>query len=273
MLEFGNVWTEAKLNAIEEYLGSYTTALRNVKYFKYCYIDGFAGDGSIKLKNGEIIDGSAIRAIKFPFNKDIFIDKDKNNLTVLKNKISYINEDKDVDYINSDCNEFFLNIDKTSWKIDNWRGVIFLDPFAMDMKFECLKSISNTKIFDVWYLFPIMALNRNFYRNGRIPTAIKTKITDIIGEGWEEYIYSDSPQQSLFGDKVLQKTDIEHIINYWLKKLGDVFPTVSPKAVILKNEKKSPQFLLCFTGSNPSERAKILSLNLADYILQQLERE
>ena len=45
MQEFGSVWTEAKLDAIENYLNFYTNALKN-KNLNFVYIDAFAGSGT-----------------------------------------------------------------------------------------------------------------------------------------------------------------------------------------------------------------------------------
>lgn len=67
----------------------------------------------------------------------------------------------------------------------------FLDPYAMDLEWASLNKISNTEVFDVWYLFPFMALNRNFYKNGKMPLATKKKIDRILGTNdWETIIYS-----------------------------------------------------------------------------------
>ena len=64
--KFGGIWTKQKLNAVENYLSFFTTALKE-KSFKLCYIDAFSGSGNITLKDGQEIDGSALRALKYPF--------------------------------------------------------------------------------------------------------------------------------------------------------------------------------------------------------------
>ncbi len=250
MQEFGSVWTEAKLQAIEKYLDFYTRALKSQR-FKLCYIDAFAGSGTIRLKNGKEIDGSAVRALKFSFDKFYFCEKDMETIGVLKNKISTLVEQKNVEFINEDCNKFLFEIDKTEWVKQGWRGVIFLDPYAMDVELESLKKISNTKVFDIWYLFPFMAFNRNLYTNGRIPLANRERIGRIIGEGWEKNMYFDSPQLNFFEGRQIQKIGVDKIKDYILTKLKEIFPNVSEKAALLKNEKNSPQFLLCFAGEQP----------------------
>ena len=157
MQEFGSGWTEAKLQAVENYLVFYTNALKN-RNFKLCYIDAFAGSGSIKIKGGKEIEGSAVRALKYPFDKFHFFERSETNIRALKVKIDSSLIKKDVEFHNIDSNSFLLEIDRMQWQKENWRGVIFLDPFAMDLEWACLNKVSDTKIFDVWYLFPFMAL-------------------------------------------------------------------------------------------------------------------
>jgi three-Cys-motif partner protein len=270
MQEFGSVWTEAKLDAIEKYLNYYTTALKK-QHFKLCYIDAFAGSGSIKIKSGDEIEGSAVRALKYPFDKFHFLEQSQSIIEALKRKINELLEHKDVEFHNEDCNSFLLEIDKKDWMNDNWRGVIFLDPYAMDLEWECLSKISATKIFDVWYFFPFMAVNRNLKKNRKILPANRNRLNRIIGTSdWENIIYSDSPQLSMFDEKTYIKENVDTIQQFIINRLEETFPTVSKKAVLLRNERNSPQFLLCFAGSNPSKAASKLSLNIDDSILTQL---
>ena len=275
MQEFGSVWTKVKLDAIEKYLNFYTTALKRQR-FKLCYIDAFAGSGSIKIKSGDEILGSAVRALKFPFDKFYFFEEDQKIIENLKCNIREMGREKDVEFHNADCNAFLLEIDKINWMKDNWRGVIFLDPYAMDLKWDCLNKVSATKVFDVWYLFPFMALNRNFYKNGKIPYANRNKINLILGTNkseWENIIYSNSPQLSFFENNIKQKASIEGIRDLIISRLKQTFPTVSDKAVILRNERNSPQFLLCFAGSNPSKVAGELAKKVADNILLKMSED
>jgi three-Cys-motif partner protein len=164
-----------------------------------------------------------------------------------------------------------MEIDKKDWAKENWRGVIFLDPYAMDLEWNCLNKVSATKVFDVWYLFPFMAVNRNLPTNGKILPANKNRLNRILGTNdWENILYYNSPQLSFLEDNIKQKASIDNIKNFILNRLKQTFPTVSDKAVLLRNERKSPQFLLCFAGSNPSKRASVLSLKAADYILSNI---
>lgn len=271
MQEFGSVWTEAKLDAIESYLSFYTTALSKRNY-RLCYIDAFAGSGNIRLKTGKEIQGSALRALRYPFDKFHFLDNNRTRIKELEKIIHDLPIREKVEFHCTDCNSFLLKIDEYDWVKENWRGVVFLDPYAMDLEWRCLEKLNNTKIFDVWYLFPYMAINRNLNVNGNIPIRNKEKIDFILGTtDWDKSIYMDSPQLSFFDDIIVQKRNTVHIRNYILSRLKGTFPTVSDKAIMLRNNRNSPQFLLCFAGSNPSTSAQKLSLKAANYILEHIE--
>src|SRR5665647_3789618 len=132
MQTYGGVWTTQKLDVVEKYLDFYTTALRN-QYFKLAYIDAFSGSGNVELNNGQVIDGSALRALKYPFDRYYFFDKEKQHCDALDEKVKGSFPDKNVMIANTDCNELLTTIDKFEWINERWRGVIFLDPYAMNL--------------------------------------------------------------------------------------------------------------------------------------------
>ncbi|MDO9534114.1 MAG: hypothetical protein Q7J85_02010 [Bacillota bacterium] len=94
----------------------------------------------------------------------------------------------------------------------------------------------------------------------------KDKINDLLGTTeWENEIYYESPQMSLFGDREKERVTIESIGRYVIKRLKLVFPGVSEKSMVLRNQNNSPLFILCFATSNP--KASNISLKVADHIL------
>ena len=266
--DFGGNWTLLKLDAVDGYLKFYTTALKK-QNFKLCYIDAFAGSGSVVINSGEAVEGSALRALRYPFDRYYFFEKNQNYCNELREKITGAQSEK-VHIHNADCNELLRTIDTADWIGNGWRGVIFLDPYAMNLTWECLEKISTTQAFDVWYLFPFSALNRNLFNNKPIPDANKQAITRLLGTTeWEKALYKESAQLSFF-ETNYEKERTDGIRDYILERMGTIFPTVSPEARFLRNEKNSPVFLLCFLGSNPSKAARGLSLKAANHILSHL---
>jgi three-Cys-motif partner protein len=275
MQKFGSAWTQKKLDVLEEYLASYTKIMKK-QSFKLYYIDAFSGSGNIKIKDGKEIVGSAVRSLKYSFDYYYFFDLDKTNcdsLTAIIEK-DYPDKKQKISIMNTDCNEMLQKIAERDWIKNNWRGVIFLDPYAMQLSWESLENVSKTRAIDVWYFFPFYALNRNLQTKGIIPDSSKKAISRLLGtDKWEEEIYKESLQLTLFGESTLEKTDTEGLRKYIIKRLSQTFPAVSDKAALLNNEKNAPIFLLCFAGSNPSEKAKEASLRVANHLLSNIGGE
>jgi len=268
---FGGEWTEKKLDAVDNYLKFFTTVLKKQK-FKLCYIDAFSGSGNVTLRNGSVIDGSAIRALKYPFDEYFFIEKKKAYYDALCKKVEedYSERADIVNISQGDSNKLLQNINSRQWRANGWRGVIFLDPYAMDLDWESLKKISETKAFDVWYLFPFSAVQRNLKNDGRISEANEKKLNKIFGTtDWKEQLYAESQQMTLFGNSEQEKIP-DGLKQFIVKRLGETFPIVADKPAILKNKTNSPLFLLCFAVSNPDSTAKV-ALKGADYILKSME--
>jgi three-Cys-motif partner protein len=142
----------------------------------------------------------------------------------------------------------------------------------MDFTWNTLKKIASTQAFDVWYFFPFMAVNRNLFKEiSDIPEQNRNRLNMVFGsDDWQTEIYRESPQLSFFKESDVEKSDSESIKNYIVKKFGEIFPTVSPEAPLLRNKNNSPQFMLCFMGSNPRPKAKDASLRIANHILSKI---
>lgn len=268
MQSFGGPWTLLKLDVLEQYFAFYKTSLKNMN-FKLCYIDAFAGRGIINVRGAGEIEGSALRALNYGFSEYVFIDKEPNYLHNLEATVRQKFPMTQCRYILGDCNELIPAITKSYRWDDYWRGVIFLDPYAMNLNWSALTAIAEAKVFDVWYLFPLSALNRNLRLDGKIEEKNRLRINDRLGtDEWERQLYAPDPQLSLFGDNRLERTGFENLTPYIVKRLKTIFPGVSNRALVLRQPgNNSPLFLLCFAVSNNSRKAIQLSLRAADHIL------
>ena len=274
---FGGQWTVEKLNILSQYLDSYSTALKN-KNFELMYIDAFAGTGKINIGDddySETIDGSARLALRSHgnFSKYIFIEKKKVFANELKAMIhnEFPEKEEKVSVVERDCNDVLnLLCRNTVW--DSKRALLFLDPYAADVKWDTLKGIANTHAIDVWYLFPFSAASRMLKKNGNIDAKWRDKLNSIFGDNsWENELYVPNDQLSFFeeeDDSKIKIADKEMLKKYIEKRLGTVFPKVSPNSRILYNKKHSPLFLFCFAVSNASPKAYGLAMRMADYILK-----
>ena len=266
--EFGGEWTKVKLTILEKYLSFYVDALKNLKV-KLTYIDAFAGSGKTSLPTGDI-EGSASIAMKYDFDNYYFIEYDQNRLVDLKKYIAENFPAKvgKVTYLHGDCNKELITVFNQLNKYQ--RGVMFLDPYAMELRWEVLQAAQKTEILDIWYLFPVMAVNRNLKNDGEISAGTKQKISAILPDGWYEALYYENPQTNMWNFTDMRKVNITNFIGFIQEKLKSVFPHVATKPVELKNSKKSLQFLLCFMISNPSVKAGALAKKVVDDIVGRI---
>lgn len=270
--KFGGEWTIEKLDILTGYLDAYLVALKNMK-FKKIYIDAFAGTGTITTSDGQRqIAGSAKLALlaQNHFDEYYFVEKDKKKAEQLQSMVDleFKHLSSRVHVRQGDANTELLDIcTAIDWRYN--RALLFLDPYATEVAWSTLETIAQTGTFDVWYLFPLSALNRMLRRDGRMEASWVECINRLLGaDSWQEEFYEESPQMNLFGTSEIFKTaDSARVEEYILKRLDLIFQAVAPNPRVFTNEKKSPMFLFCFAISNPSPKAQKLALKIASHIL------
>ncbi|HBH05907.1 MAG TPA: hypothetical protein DDX92_04815 [Flavobacteriales bacterium] len=289
--KFGGAWTVIKIDILKQYLDAYTTALKS-QPFNLVYIDAFAGCGKYTTKNDqqdmpllaikkdtdiEVREGSARAALNItnPFHKYHFIDLAESNFEQLNSlKAEYSSISSRISIHREDANEAVLRICKeTNWY--DYRGVLFLDPFDLEVEWKTIETVAQTKGIDMWFLFPIMAVNRLLTRKELPPEEWQKKLDKVFGAtDWRTSLYSkiQARQTSIYSllpeDITVKDTDIEGIKEYTASRLRTVFTKVSPSARILRNKTNSPLFVLFFAVSTESDRGKEVAMRIANYILK-----
>lgn len=276
---FGGEWTIQKLHIIENYLNAYTTALKNRKV-KKVYIDGFAGSGKTELKcksNDEqhpiIVDGSALLSLKYDFDEYYFLELDTDRIKLLRKNVELNFPEKmdKVHFISGDCNE---KLSKVLSRITVYhRCLMFLDPYALELKWETLEKISKCGVVDLWYLFPLSVV-RLMAKNKNIPESNKDKVNSILGtDAWLDELFVESEQLILFGEPEFERIEYDKVLDYIKNRFATIFPFVSPNSKILKNEtKNAPMFMLCFMMTNESESAQKLASRIVKDIIRSAEK-
>lgn len=270
--QFGGEWTEEKLTIIKKYLSFYVNALKNNK-FKKIYIDAFAGSGKALLKDGKEVDGSALISLSLDFDHYYFIELDTERLNNLNNLINerYPNKKAKVTIIKGDCNNELISILRSLTKYQ--RGVMFLDPYAMELNWSVLEEANKTGVLDIWYLFPINAVIRQMPKNGNISCKMKNKLDLILGtDKWLEYLYYEDLQMNMFDDVKMKRHNFDKLVEFVLSELNNLFSYVSPKSKLLKNSNNAPMFLLCFAMTNNSPKAIGLGAKVVNDIFSSLEK-
>jgi three-Cys-motif partner protein len=287
---FGGPWTEIKLDAVEYYLKCYTKALKRVG-FDLWYIDAFAGTGtrdSERVVGGlfegipiqtvkETLAGSARRAVAVrpPFDHFVFIEMNATRCEVLAD-IQSENPNVDIKIIRGEANEVLRNlVHHEPWvKKDttNSRGVVFLDPYALHVDWETLKALALSRVFDVWYLFPIRDTIRQLAHNFEGIGPKRTMLDRLLGPEWRA-LYSivpeAKPRRDLFdqqAEPVLKRVVSVEQFEQWLKRrLEHEFSFVSEPLPLLTSPTRQA-FSLFLGVSNPSRPAIELAEKFVRYV-------
>lgn len=289
MNEFGSTHTDQKLVALSEYLGAYTTALKE-KGFQLIYFDAFAGSGEIRpkrAKNSDLplpqfegigdpelsIRGSARRALETepPFDRYLFVDRSKKNISALENSLQSHPLISRCQFKKSDANESIKRFcEGVDWSRS--RCVMFLDPYGSQVTWETLSAIANTKRIDLWYLFPAgLSVNRQISKSGKVHETHRDSLNRITGTtDWETAFTSVESQEGLFGtDEVTIKTCDPGMITEWMvNRLETIFGGGVAKDWMPLGRNQSHWYSLIFATGNPSKRASTLALKLAKAVMK-----
>lgn len=209
--KYGGPWSEVKLDAVEYYLQCYTNAL-TPKNMDIWYIDAYAGSGDRQAEKEvggllegkaletvvEILDGSARRALKIspPYKHFVFIEKDPKRAAQLAVvKVEY--PSTAIEILNGDANTELLNlVSKLPWtrKAKSFsRGVVFLDPFSMQVDWSTLKALAATECLDVWYFFNVQAIIRQLSHDYEGVGNKEATLDRVLSHRWRE-LYSIVPE-------------------------------------------------------------------------------
>jgi three-Cys-motif partner protein len=258
----------------------YARALKN-QPFQRVYIDAFAGTGDrtdkrkatlplLDLPEFEAVaKGSARLALEVepPFHRYVLIEqisRRASELAVLKSEFPIRN----IEIINDDSNsQITVLCEKIDW--ESTRGVVFLDPYGLQVTWQTLVAVANTQALDVWILFPSgMGLGRLLTNSGDIPQEWQDTLDRSLGvKGWRDAFYANQEETDLFeGTRSRKVKDAapEKLEQFYLDRLRTIFPTVMKNCVRLTNSKNQTMYLLCFASANPSSKVKALATKLAD---------
>ena len=273
---FGSVHTMLKLDALGQYLPTYTTALKKLP-FRLHYIDAFAGTGVCYIKVAGrrlLVPGSAKIALdcKPPFHRMVFIEKSLKRYRALT-RLTEKAGDRDFVIVQSDANEVIPRYLASLGSKD--RALVFLDPYGMQVAWDTLRALASSRISDVWYLFPLSGLYRQAALDAAAIDADKAAaLTRIFGtEEWKSAFYEQRRQTQLFGEPPGEErtADVDDMLQWVRRRLETIFPGVlEPKLLHQVRQggtQGSPLFALFFAVSNPAPKAKDLALRLARSIL------
>ena len=288
-------WAAEKLMCLRKYLSAYTTILRTRNYKGYFYVDAFAGPGSLRVRRRQgdpaqlsllevvshakedaeaYIAGSpkAALSIQHPFTDYVFVEKDKDRISTLSSlKDQYGRSGPSGPRIhvrNEDCNKYLRElVERVGGDWDKWRGVVFLDPFGMQVPWDTLVALANTKAIEVIVNFPVgMAIQRTLPRSGKFTESARRKLDWYFGTTeWHSLMYEK--HTGLFGENV-EKTRqaADRLVKWYRSRLKHIFGHVTVAREV-QTQAGRPLYYLIFAGPNR------VGARIANDVLKQGARE
>lgn len=279
------------------------TANERARHFRTTYVDAFAGTGARsspaagaearRRAEGSLFEdaeadpearsfkrGSARAALEVEpaFGSYVFVDRNPDHAKQLRRLGEEFPDKMGRIFVEAaDANAFLQRwCAETDWGAN--RAVVFLDPYGMQVDWSTIEAIAATEGIDLWVLFPLgQAVNRLLTRR-RIPEgALADRLTRHLGtDAWKEEFYratdaeSDEAQPSMFEELeaergILKTATLEAIGDFFVRRLGEIFPGVAPNPLMLTNSRNVPIYLLCFAAGNP--RGATPAVRIAGHLL------
>ncbi|ODT80999.1 MAG: hypothetical protein ABS76_14385 [Pelagibacterium sp. SCN 64-44] len=284
--------TADKLSRLQKYLQAYAIALKDRK-FALLYIDAFAGSGTrvetraaLPLFNGGDVEpevvytpGSARIALSIePHLQVTFIEMDPMRFSELQ-KLKEQHSDRKIVLHNGDANNAVQKIcrhvpwHKAQHGIMGMRGVIFLDPYGMEVEWATVEAIAKTEALDCWYFFPLSGLYRNAPHDpAKLDAGKQASLDRVLGtRDWREHWYQHSvqPVDMLESEEqAVVRADVDAIEQYVFGRLTSVFKGTVLKPLRLYHKGGAPLASLFFAVSNPSKAAVRVASGIASHILK-----
>jgi three-Cys-motif partner protein len=250
-------WSEDKLQLLKKYLHAYTVIMQGQTWCRngYHYIDAFAGTGKPRARDEErYIDGSPRVAltIQHPFHSYTFIEKTPWRVQRLR-KLEDEFLDRDIRIREGDCNHIITTEITPRIRYEQFnRGLIFLDPFGMNIEWSTIEQIAETRALEIFINFPAMALNRAVLPND--PNALTEAQIERMNRFWGSTewrgdIYEEVP--TLFGpvEMKIRRTTGQRLGRLFKKRLGEVFTHITDP-LVMTNSRNAPLYCLMFAGHN-----------------------
>lgn len=287
--EWGGLWTEKKLDAFAKYVKAYLTIMKKHPYWKTIYFDGFAGSGDKKSncvsplylqlelteKEERLYKGAAERVLTLPnnlsFDYHYFIDLKEESLKKLEVKLEEHQKTKtnEFQYRAGDCNKWLRELsDAMNQNKKGFASLVLLDPFGMQVDWESIASLKNTRT-DLWILVPTgVIVNRLLDKKGNLKFINKLQqFFGLTEEQIKNAFYQVETQSTLFGDEETVRKitkPIEKIAELYIQRLKTVWPHVTEKPLRLDNSKGVPIFHFVFASNNE------IALKIAKQIIKSV---
>jgi hypothetical protein len=281
--KFGGIWTQKKLEILEQYLSFYAQALKNQGFCLH-YVDAFAGTGSHNPEVNDVqsplipcedLRGSVVTALTTSpaFHHYHFNDIDPEHIVAL-GKIRDEYPQCKINITQLDANDFVPEF--CSRLTPNDRAVIFLDPYSTQLNWETIEHIAKSEKADIWLLFPISAILRlTPKKEDGLKESWRPIVSRLLGKSdWEKALYKPiekPPISDLFDiqdeSNTAARINVKELELWITARLREVFAWAAEPVLLTNNGK--PLFLFYFAISNKAPKAVGLAKKVANQIIQK----
>jgi three-Cys-motif partner protein len=286
---FGGEWTDQKLQILDEYLAAYCRIFQvnpAARHFETIYVDAFAGGGLIQSSAAtqadlfsefaqedtiNLLQGSAARALRHPFDRYVFIEKSDERIAELEKLRTQSAAPERIVIRQGDANSKLERLaNATDWK--KTRAVVFLDPYGMQVNWNTIEMLGETKAVDLWLLFPLgQAVMRLLQKRAEPPPEWQQALDRIFGtHEWSSRFYKTEKQDDFFEEvtSTYRVADSHAVSAFMIEQLEKAFFAVAKKPGTLYNSQRVPLYLFCFASANP--KGAPTALKIANYLLKRL---
>ncbi len=257
-------WSEEKLDLLAKYLKAYSVIMNEQKKSwlrAYYYVDAFAGSVRPRAKEDEqrYIDGSPLRALQTEprFDRYWFVDVSPRRVERVQ-RLRKEFPDCVIDVRRGNCNEVLCNeiVPQLPYS-SKQRAFVFLDPYGLQVDWETVRELANTRTCDIFVNFSVMGVTRLLPRDQNPEPEVVEQLSKVMGStDWISQIYQEpeSTQLPLFGDPEEPTVSRDTIKSEWLaglytEQLRSLFPHVS-RPVLMRNSTNSVLYALCLASHN-----------------------
>jgi len=188
------------------------------------------------------------------FTYYVFIENDPERVDELQKLEQEYAETRKILIRQSDCNRYLLDRLVENPKINwtEWRAVVFLDPFGMQVPWSTLVALGQTKAIEVFLDFPVgMAIQRLLLRSGGFTEKRRGKLDAYFGSpDWYNVLYRVEPNFFCEAPVKVEESG-GALLNWYRKRLQAVFGYAS-KAALIRNTKGGHLYYILLATPNPT---------------------
>jgi three-Cys-motif partner protein len=218
-------------------------------------------------------------AIEPPFQHFIFNEPDLARYHVL-HRLSAEHPSRDIQVMSGDANDVVKGIFSSQpWSKKsrgNARGLVFLDPYALQVDWDTLAMLARTQAVDVWYLFPLRDVVRQLARRRSGIGAKEARLDRVLSPRWRDLYSIPAPaaawhQTTMFeepGGLEQERNATQRQIEEWFRRqLQTIFSYASEPLPLLTGQSRQA-FSLFLCVANPSAKAIELAKHFHGYVMK-----